>query len=157
MCMPPPRIPRTMVRLEAAGQIYKQVQYFAYLGSAVTETPDISVQITRWTRACWMFIRWYLCELYDQPKVVALSLETRMVKAEARCSTWTLRQKHYAKLRIVHHRALLRIIGAQHKRSDHRMTSYNRILEIARCEIIETTLRTRRLLWAGALVRMSGE
>ena len=26
MCMPPPRIPRTMVRVEAAGQIYKQVQ-----------------------------------------------------------------------------------------------------------------------------------
>ena len=26
MCMPPPRTPRTMVRVEAAGQIYKQVQ-----------------------------------------------------------------------------------------------------------------------------------
>ena len=25
MCMPPPRTPRTMVRIEAAGQIYKQV------------------------------------------------------------------------------------------------------------------------------------
>ena len=38
MCMPPPRTPRTMVRIEAAGQIYKQVQSFTYLGSAVTET-----------------------------------------------------------------------------------------------------------------------
>ena len=68
-----------------------------------------------------------------------------MVKAEAieallyGCSTWTLRQEHYAKLRTVHHRVLLRIIGAQHKRSDHRMTSYNRALEITRCESIETT------------------
>ena len=26
MCMPPPRTPRTMVRVEAAGQIYKRVQ-----------------------------------------------------------------------------------------------------------------------------------
>ena len=28
MCMPPPRVPRTMVRIEAAGEIYKQVQSF---------------------------------------------------------------------------------------------------------------------------------
>ena len=32
MCMPPARTPRTMVRVEAAGQTYKHVQYFAYLG-----------------------------------------------------------------------------------------------------------------------------
>ena len=108
-----------------------------------------------------MRIRRYLRELCDQPKV-ALSLKTRMVKAEAiealmyECSTWTLRQEHYAKLRTVHHRVLLRIIGAQHKRPDHRITSYNHALEITRCESIETTLRTRRLLWAGTLLRMSG-
>ena len=56
----------------------------------------------------------------------------------------------------VHYRVLLRIIGAQRKRQDHRMTSYNRALEITRCESIETTLRTRILLWAGTLIRMSG-
>ena len=150
MCMPPPRTPRTMVRIEAAGKIYKQVQPFTYLGCAVTETQDMSVEIARRTRACRMRIRRYLRELYDQPKV-ALSLKTRMVKAEAieallyGCSTWTLCQEHFAKLRTVHHRALLRIIGAQRKRPDHRMTSYNRALEITRCENIETTLRTRRL------------
>ena len=62
----------------------------------------------------------------------------------------------YTKLRTVHHQVLLRIIGAQRKRPDHWMTSYNRALEITRCESIETTLRTRRLLWAGTLIRMSG-
>ena len=82
MCMPPPRTPGTMVRIEAAGQTYKQVQSFTYLGSAVTETPDMSVEIARRTRACWMRIRRYSRELYGQPKV-ALSLKTRMVKAEA--------------------------------------------------------------------------
>ena len=82
MCMPPPRTPRTMVRIEAAGQIYKQVQSFTYLGGAVTETPDMSVEIARRTRACWTRIRRYSRELYGQPKV-ALSLKTRMVKAEA--------------------------------------------------------------------------
>ena len=82
MCMPPPRTPRTMVRIKAAGQIYKQVQCFTYLGGAVTETPDMSIKIARRTRACWMRIRRYSRELYDQPKV-ALPLKIRMVKAEA--------------------------------------------------------------------------
>ena len=63
--------------------------------------------------------------------------------------------EHYAKVRTVHHRVLLRIIGAQRKRPDHRMTSHNRALEMTRCESIETTLRSRRLLWAGTLIRMS--
>ena len=36
------------------------------------------------------------------------------------------------------------------------MTPYNRALEIAGCDNIETMLRTRILLWAGALIRMSG-
>ena len=123
MCMPPPRTPRTMVRIETAGQIYKRVQSLSYLGGAVTETPHMSVQIARRTRACWMRIRLYSRELYDQSKV-APSLKTRMLKVEAieallyGCSTWTLRQEHYAKLRTVHHRVLLRIIGAQRKRPD---------------------------------------
>ena len=42
------------------------------------------------------------------------------------------------KLRTVHHRVLLRTIGAQRKISDYWMTSYNRALEIIRCENIET-------------------
>ena len=161
MCMPLPHPPRTMVQVEAAGQTYKQVQSFTYLGGAVTEVPGMSVEIARRTRVCWMRFRRYLRELYDQPKV-ALSLKTRMVKAEAietflyGCSTWTLRQEHYAKLRTVHHRVLLRIIGAQRARPDHGMTSYNRALEITGCDSIETTLRTRRILGAGMLLRMSG-
>ena len=64
----------------------------------------------------------------------------------------TLRQTSYRTPPWVLHR----IIGAQRKRPDHRMTSYNRALEINQCESIETTLRTRRLLWAGTLLRMSG-
>ena len=71
-----------MVQIEVARQIYKQVQSFTYLGGAVTKTPDMSVEITRQTSACCMCVRQYLCELYDQPKVV-LSLKIRMVKSEA--------------------------------------------------------------------------
>ena len=54
MRMPPSRTPRTMVRVEVAGQVYKQVQSFTYLGGAVTETPDMSVENARRTRACRM-------------------------------------------------------------------------------------------------------
>ena len=34
MGMPPPRTPRTMVQVEAARQIYKQVQFSTYLGAS---------------------------------------------------------------------------------------------------------------------------
>ena len=64
MYMPPPRTPRTMVQVEAAGQTYKQVQFFTtYLGATVTEIPGMSVEIARQTHACWMRIRRYLREL----------------------------------------------------------------------------------------------
>ena len=36
------------------------------------------------------------------------------------------------------------------------MTSYNRGLETIRCESIETALRTKKRLWVGTLIRMSG-
>ena len=38
MCIPPPRTPPTMVRVETAVKTYKQVQSFTYPGGAVTET-----------------------------------------------------------------------------------------------------------------------
>ena len=138
--MPPPRKPRTMVCVETTGQFYKQVPSFTYLGGATIETPDMSVEIVRWTRACWMRIRQYLHEL---------SLKTRMLKAEAIkallyvCSTLTLCQEHYSQLRTVHHRGLLRIIGAQSKKPGHRMTLYSRALEIGECESVETALFAR--------------
>ena len=59
-CITPPRTPRTMARIEAAGQIYKHMQSFTYLEGAVTETPHMSVEIARRTSACWMRTRRYL-------------------------------------------------------------------------------------------------
>ena len=52
MCMPPPRTPRTMVRVKEAGEIYERMQSFTYLRGAVTKPPDTSVKIARRTRAC---------------------------------------------------------------------------------------------------------
>ena len=62
MCMPPIRTLRTMMQEGAGRQTYKQVESFTYLGGVVIETPDISTEITRLTRACWMHIRRYRCE-----------------------------------------------------------------------------------------------
>ena len=87
----------------------------------------------------------------EDPNGDADAIEALLYK----CSTWTLRQEHYAKLRTVRHRVLLRIIGAQRKKPDDWMSTYNRALKITGCESIETTMRTRRLLWAGTLIRMS--
>ena len=149
------------MRVEAAGQSYIHMQSFTYLGGAVTKTLDMSVEIARRTRQWWIRIRRYLRELYNQAKG-ALSPNIRMVKAEAieallyGCSTWNLRQKHCSKPRTVHDRVLLRIIGAQRMRPDHRISSYNCVFEMTGCESIETTLRTRRILWAETFIRMSG-
>ena len=74
-------------------------------------------------------------EFYERPDV-PLDLKIRMVNAEAvdallyGCVTWTTRPEHYKKLRTVHHRVLLGIIGARRRRSDHRVLSYNRALEL---------------------------
>ena len=61
-------------------------------------------------------MRRYLREVYEQRKV-ALSLKTRMVKADEieallyGCSTLTLSREHFPKIRTVHQQVLLRIIG----------------------------------------------
>ena len=91
---------------------------------------------------------------------VPLDIEIRTVRAESvetrlyECVIWTTRQEHYRKLCTAQHRVLLRIIGVRRRRSDHRVLSYNRALELTRCESIEVTLRAMKLLWAGSLIRM---
>ena len=64
--------------IEAAREIYKQVQSFTYLRGTVTEIPGMSTGIATPTCSCWIRIRRYLRVSYDQPKV-AMSLKTRMV------------------------------------------------------------------------------
>ena len=105
----------------------------------------------------------YRRELYDHPNASLLDLKVRMVKVDVvqallyGCGTWTLLKVHYRKLRTVHHRVLLRILGAWCRAQDHRVLSYAEALQRTGCESIETTVRTRRLQWAGALIRMDGD
>ena len=90
--------------------------------------------------------------------------QARMVRSEVveallyGCAIWTPLKGHYAKLRTTHHRMLLRILGAWCKSPNKRILSYKDALVVrTECESIETitiTVRTRRLLWVGALLRM---
>ena len=128
--------------------------------STVTEAPGVTTEIQRRIRACWMRVKKYSTQLYDRP-TAAIPLKTRMAKAEAieallyGSTTWTPRQGDYGQLRTTHHRILLRILGeAGSVRADHRVRSYASALQRTGCESIETTLRKRRLLFAGALIRM---
>ena len=82
MTMPTPRAPVEKMRIEAADQRYNQTDSFIYLGGTVSETPDVSAEISIWTRACWLRIKKYAVQLYDRP-TVPLDLKARMVKAEA--------------------------------------------------------------------------
>ena len=160
MCMPIPRAPATKIAFNATGQQYRQTTSFNYLGGTVNETPNLSDEIDRRIRAGWMGFKRYKRELYDRPKASLLLLKARMVRSEVvdvllyGCATWTPLKGHYAKLRTTHHRMLLRTLGAWCKSPNRRILSYKDDLQRTECESIETTVRTRRLLWAGALLRM---
>ena len=56
----------TPITINAAGQHYHQTVAFIYLGSAVTETPNLSVEIDRRIRAGWMSFNCYRWELHDR-------------------------------------------------------------------------------------------
>ena len=88
-----------------------------------------------------------------------MALKVRMLQAEVReallyiCSTWTLLSREYGLLRTQHHRLLLRCVGfRKRQRSDHPL-SYAATLAMTGCESVETTIRRRRLLFAGFLLR----
>ena len=86
-----------------------------------------------------------------------------MLKTEAmetllyRCVTWTLGKEHFAELRTAHHRFLLRIIGFLRRQPTDDLMSYARTLNKAQCESVETTIRKRRLLFAGDVQRTNNE
>ena len=89
-----------------------------------------------------------------------LELKIRMLRAEVLetmlygCVTWTPRAGHYGTLRRVHRRLLTRCIGWQkHNRADHPI-SYLDTLVKPGSEIIEATLRRRRILFARFVAHM---
>ena len=158
MCVPPPNQQAPSVAIEAAGQRYRQVNSFVYLGSMVSHDASMSAEIERRVRAAQFRVGKYQVALYRR-STAPLSLKVRMVKAEVveallyGCATWTLRKEEFARLHSTHLHVLHTILGARRK-ADHRVLSYREALRATGCESVETTVRKRRLLWAGTVLRM---
>ena len=156
-----PHAPATAISFNTTGQQYRQTTSFVYLGGAITESSRLSAEIDRRIRAGWMSFNRYRTELYDRP-TASLDLKTRMVKAEVveallyGCAAWTPLKGDYQKLRAAHHRMLLRILGAWCRLRDQRTLSYDLALQRTDYESIDATVRTRRLLSAGALIIRMG-
>ena len=145
--------------VEAAAQVYNQMNGFVYLGGNVNHNANLSIEVDRRIHNAWCSFRKYTLELYDRPSA-PLKLKIRMLRAEVLetmmygCVTWSPRACHYDTLRRVHHRFLTRCIGWQnHNRADHPI-SYLGTLIKTESESIEATLRRRRILFAGFVARI---
>ena len=145
--------------VEAAGQVYKQTHDFMYLGENVNHDADLSIEVDRRIRNAWCSFRKYSLELYDRPSA-PLELKIRMLKAEVLermlygCVTWSPRSCHYDALRRAHHNFLTRCIGwRKYSRTDHPISYLDTLVKTG-SESIEATLRKRRILFAGFVVRM---
>ena len=111
-------------------------------------------EITRRIRQAWAYYNPFkreLCDTEDAPS----TRKVRMLKAEVvetllhGCVTWTLGQEHFAELRTAHLKRLLRVIDFQRQQRNDRLMSYAKVIEKAQCESVETSIRKRRLLFAG--------
>ena len=77
ICMPIPcGAPATQIVFNATGQQYRQITHFAYLGGAVTRTPNLPDEIDRRIRAGWIGFKRYMRKLYDRPKASLLPLKS---------------------------------------------------------------------------------
>ena len=152
-----PHTTSNALRIEAAGQQYKQTTEFVYLGGAISESADLDIEIKLRIGAAWASVRKYSSQLYDR-RNARLSLKIRLFKAEVMeamlygCATWTMRSQDFSSLRTAHHKLLLRIIGFRRKdRIGYKPLSYREVLERTGSERIETTIRKRQLGFAGPL------
>ena len=143
----PDQAPRTSpLVIGAAGQKYRQATQFLCLGGLVNASADIKPEIKRRVRFAWACYSRFKRELYDM-EAARFALKLRMLKAEVmetllyRCVTWTLGKEHFAELRRVHHRFLLRIVGFQRRQRRDHLMSYAKALKKAQFESVETTIR----------------
>ena len=73
----------------AAGQTNKDsVQSFTYLGGAATETPDMSTETARRTRACWMTSYNRALEMTGRESVENIALEKTFIGGGAHPNEW---------------------------------------------------------------------
>ena len=131
-----------------------------YLGGFIDARADIVPEIKRRVRLAWACHSRFKRELYDV-EAAPFDLKLRMPKAEVmetllyECVARTPGKEHFAELRTAHHKVLLRVIGFQRRRRTDLLVWYAKALKKAQCEKVEMTIRTWRLLFAGAVQPMS--
>ena len=130
-----PHIASNALRIEVAGQWYKQTTEFVHLDGAISESADLDIDIKLRIGAAWASVRKYSSQLYDS-RNARLSLKIKTFKAEVMeamlygCATWTMRSQDFSSLRNAHHKLLLRIIGFRRKdRTGYKPLSYREVLE----------------------------
>ena len=145
--------------VEAVGQVYNQTNEFVCLGGNVNHNADLSIEVDRRIRTAWCSFRKYTFEVYDRPSAPH-ELKIRMLRAEVLetmlhgCVTWSPRACHYDTLRRAHHRLFTHCIGwRKHDRTDHPISYLDTLIKTGN-ESIETTLRRRRILFAGFVARI---
>ena len=127
----------------------------------MAKTSDKMDKITRKKSDARMRVRTCKGKLYDMPRM-PLKLKVRVVKTEpvevlvyggvswTPVETTTPNSGTYIPYPAVHHRSKAT------KKTDHALSRPHG-LQRTRCEIIEATVRTRRLLWAGTVVRIPND
>ena len=73
------------------------------------------------------------------------------------CVTWTPSKADYGRLRKAHHQMLIRCLGSRERKRENHILSYANALLRTDSESVETTVRRRRILFAGFVTRMGEE
>ena len=149
--------------IEAAGQRYKQTAVqFLYMGGLINNTANIMPEIERRVRLAWVCFDRFKLVLYDM-ETASFTLKVRMLKVRGGGDTlygyvaWTFGVEHFAVLHSAHRKLLLRIIGIHRRQLTDQRISSAKALKKATCESVETTIRNRRLHFAGAVQRAKAE
>ena len=146
--------------VEAVGQVYNQTNVFVYLGGNLNHNiDDLPIEVNRRIRIAWYSFRKYTLELYNQPSA-PLELIIRTIRAEALeitlhgCVTYSPRAWHYDTLRRAHHSFPACCIGwRKNDHADHPISYPDTVIKTG-SESIVTTLRRRRIFFAGFAARM---
>ena len=159
MCLKTKGMDRVIFIIEAAGQEYKRTAKLVYLGAPVCENADLTVEINRHVLLANL--------LYVSDGMVVYCTTSPRHRSGSKygcsevmetmlygCVTWSTTVAHLAILCTAHHRFLVRCIGWKTKRRDgYHMLSYADALAKTGCENVETTVRKRRIRFAGFVAR----
>ncbi|CAN0076253.1 unnamed protein product, partial [Sphacelaria rigidula] len=107
MHMRSPTMQADTVEVGAAGQSYKQVEYFLYLGRKIISIGDVPPEIHSRIDQAWVCFYKYSRAVYDN-QYIALATQVRIMKTEVievmlcGCATRTVAHDNFGALREAH-------------------------------------------------------